>query len=73
MKNDMPAKSITGRDVGGGHCADANGGRGLVLSKTMEADTMPQVYGGTHCGVHEGTPPLHARDRARNQLESTTS
>ena len=43
-RNDMPARHITGGDVGGGHGAEVNGGGILVPSETPKADTMPGVF-----------------------------
>ena len=55
--------------VRGGHGAELHGGGKLVLSETLKADTIPLVWGGTHHGFHDGTPPPHARYQAGNQLD----
>ena len=39
----------------------------------MKVDTMPGVWSGTRRGVHGGTPPPYALDRARNLLELDAS
>ena len=43
MHNDILARNITVRDVGGGHGAEVHGGGKLVPSETLTEDTMPGV------------------------------
>ena len=57
----MPAQWITGRDVGGEHGSEVNGGGRLVPSETPTVDTMTGVWSWSHRGVHDGTTPPHAR------------
>ena len=52
MHNNMPARSITGEDVRGGHGAEVHGGGRLILSETLKLGTMPEVWSGTHRKVH---------------------
>ena len=73
MHNDFSARIITGGDVRGGHGAEVHGVGRLLSSETPKADTLPGVWSGNHRGVHDATPPPHARDRSCNQLESAAS
>ena len=71
--NDLPAQSVTGGDVGGGHGAEVHGGGRLVSSENLKEDTLPRIWSGTKRGFHDDTPPTHAWDQDRNQLESDAS
>ena len=65
----MPARIITDGDVGGGHGAEVHKGGRLVPGETLKADPMPRVWSGSHRGFHDGTPPPHIWNGARNQLD----